>query len=271
MGLFGGNGKKKRAQSNKEYAEDQAYVAKSLQDKYNLSGLEDDISSWFNTYNPNSKYYFRSNNQEDILNRYSDYLKEQMNDRVNNYLKDNYGYDWQSNYWNDDLTNQYANNFVNTKYNDVLQQLENAYKRGTLNEVGYNNALNNLSNQKGTALSQVKSIGQGITDNYKSDLGDVYTNYMSYFDSDDLNDYNFDMGGLDTAIQNKYNTQLENYGTDFDAQTSSLNPFDFSSILGTARAGMGDYATNTPQQQAVQGEAQENKNKKVGLGNTGLF
>lgn len=257
--------------SKNAYAENQAYAVQKLLDDYGLSDMTDTVSNWYNTYNPISKYYFRSDDKNQEYSNLSSYLLNQMNNRIDKYLEDNYGTGWENNYWNDDSANELANNFVNSKYDSTLEQLERAYKRGTLNEAGYNSALNNLNSQKGTALSQVKSIGQGITDNYIEDLSSTLSNYMQDYDSTDLRDYNFDMSGADTAIQNKYNSQLDNFATDFDAQTSTLNPFDFSSILGTARADMGDYATNTTQQQTVQGEEAEKKNKKVGLGNTGLF
>ena len=68
-----------------------------------------------------------------------------------------------------------------------------------------------------------------------------------------------------------YSDQQGNFEGDFNVATQDLQPFDISGIIGNARVAQGVNNTQTDELLGAIEDSEQKKDKKVGLGNKGLF
>ena len=221
---------------------------------------------------------------KDALNDYRDYyLKELANDldKSNQFDSTNYGY------VNDLMNNSknYVGDFLQNYYDDTYSQLEAAQKRGLLTDTSFNKGVDYLNDKN---FSWNKSLSD--------DLNTLITDYGKQYDTERgnyednkktgianlkdsfLSDYTGNYGELD-ELRNAKNIFDSTYGinnlyNDFTAgalsNTNSL-PFDISEIIANAKIGSGinNVQSNELLQAIENNEKQEDK--KVGLGNQGVF
>lgn len=239
--------------------------------------IADLMDQWYANYNPISKYYFRS---DDPNKEYERFVNDMTNERKNDltqYMERNFNgiggsNMWLDNYWGSTADDAMINNFVNSKYDAALEQLDRALKRGTLSQEGYNSALENLNTQKSGAFSSVGAIGQGLMDDYRNDLSEKATGFNSDIDNFTLNMYDsLNPDAFQQNFDNLYNQQKLNFENDFNLMTQDLNPFDVTQLIGDARVGQGVNNTQNDELLGAIEDTEKKKNDKVGLGNKGLF
>ena len=221
------------------------------------------------------KYYFRDDDYnkeyEDILNNFTTNQKNNLQNTLNNaavMYDPTYNGGFNTNY-----ADQYVNDFLNTKYNDALEQLDRAKSRGTINDVGYNKALQDLATQLSAGKSTYGSIGRDIISGYNTGMQTSINNYQNLLDNYNLNtDYgklNSDV--INNSLSNTYNNYLSGFENDFNAAMLGQEPFDVSGILGNAKVAQG--VVNPQSNSLVDAISDQNskKKQKVGLGNEGIF
>lgn len=221
---------------------------------------------------------------KDALNDYRDYyLKELSNnlDKDNQFDATNYGY--VNNLMNN--SKNYVGDFLQNYYDDTYSQLEAAQKRGLLTDTSFNKGVDYLNDKN---FSWNKSLSDDlntlITDygkQYNTERGNYEDNKktsIANLKDSFLSDYTGNYGELD-ELRNAKNIFDSTYGinnlyNDFTAgalsNTNSL-PFDISEIIANAKIGSGinNVQSNELLQAIEDNEKQEDK--KVGLGNQGLF
>ncbi len=265
--LGGGKKSKKSAILYDILARDAANKgARSTVNSYGNEQLSNDFNNWLSQGNT-------SYSSKDLVNRFTSKQKQQLQ----NYIDSNFaGYggsnSWLNNYWNDNATDELTNNFIDTQYNDALTSLDRALKRGTLSQNGYNNALSNLNTQKSGAYSTIGDIGRGIIDDYKNDLTNKVSGYKTDIDNYNLGNYGtISAEGFKNDFDTLYNNQKNSLENKFNLMTQDQKPFDVSQIIGDARTSQGVNNTQTDQLLGAIEDTETKKDKKVGLGNKGLF
>ena len=265
-------------------------------DTYNFvfgrNGYKAEGSDWekYGTPDLNGIYYSSPKNWnkddavKDAINDYRDYyLKELVNDlnKSNQFDSTNYGYI--NNLMNN--SQNYVGDFLQNYYDDTYSQLEAAQKRGLLTDTSFNKGVDYLNNKN---FSWNKSLDDDLN-TLISDYGKQYnTSRDEYNEKRDsgianlkesfLSDYTGNFDELD-ELRNAKSIFDSTYGinnlyNDFTANalsnTNSL-PFDISEIIANAKIGSGinNVQSNELLQAIEDNEKQEEK--KVGLGNQGVF
>jgi hypothetical protein len=170
----------------------------------------------------------------------------------------------------------YISDILSSQFDPLSAQLQNASKRGTLNDQGYKAALDALGASRTAAESQVRSLGTGIIDKDRSTIND----YIS---------------GARTGLGNMSATQLEGFDpTTYTSGAGDIATRELGTLGGDIRSAVGntkfaDLQTLLNQGGSVQGAtsgttplagsgdvaldpatiAQQNKNR--GLGTQGAF
>lgn len=254
---------------------------------YNNAQLNQDFSNWINNngyensggYNgygirkTKSKYFKQDDMRDDMINEFTNQQKKVLE----NYMDTNFSdlgtsNMWLDNYWNTNADNNLVNDFISTNYDNALTQLDRALKRGTLSQSGYNNALNNLNTQRSGAETTIGSIGQGILDDYRNALTEKVQGFGSNIDNYNLSKYGtINTDAFQNSLNDLYNSQQQGLESRFNLATQDLKPFDVTGIIGDARVAQGINNTQTDELLTAIEDSERKKDKKVGLGNKGLF
>lgn len=247
---------------------------------YNNNNLTQDLTNWLDAggyedfgsmyghFKGESKYNEGAAAQ-DILNDFASYTGQQLKNSIYKHGDPaRYSTNWGNNQQILDLKNSY----LNDQYTNTLDQLDRALKRGTLNQKGYDTAYNKLNKQKLGAQSTMNTAVQGLINSYDQELGNLMNDYVSKADNYDLSLYDtYTANNFNKDFNNKYNELFQGIEGDFYNQMADTPLFDAAGLLGDAKVAQG--VTNT-QSNDLLGAIEENeqkKNKKVGLGNQGLF
>ena len=216
-------------------------------------------------------------NQTGMSNDMIHEFTQQQKKAMENYMNQNFAdlgtsNMWLDNYWGSNAADDYVNNFITTNYDNALTQLDRALKRGTLSQSGYDNALNNLNTQRSGAETTIGNIGKGIMDNYRTALTEKAQGFGANLDNYDLSKYgNVSADKFADSFNKLYGDQQAGFESEFNLATQDLSPFDVSGIIGDARVAQGVNNTQTDELLGAIEEAEQKKDKKVGLGNKGLF
>ena len=219
----------------------------------------------------------KSFNQTGMSNDMIHEFTQQQKKAMENYMNQNFAdlgtsNMWLDNYWGSNADDDYVNNFITTNYDNALTQLDRALKRGTLSQSGYDNALNNLNTQRSGAETTIGNIGKGIMDNYRTALTEKAQGFGANLDNYDLSKYgNVSADKFADSFNKLYGDQQAGFESEFNLATQDLTPFDVSGIIGDARVAQGVNNTQTDELLGAIEEAEQKKDKKVGLGNKGLF
>lgn len=252
-----------------------------LAKEYGNTQLDQDFANWVKSYSDDAgryriwanKGYNPTGMKNDMINKFEKEQKKAME----NYLNQNFAdlgtsNMWLDNYWNSGSDDELVNNFITSNYDNALTQLDRALKRGTLSQSGYDNALENLNTQKSGAYSTIGNIGQGILDNYRTAMQEKATGYHQNLDDYSLAKYgNVSADAFKSDFDKLYSDQQGNFEGDFNVATQDLQPFDISGIIGNARVAQGVNNTQTDELLGAIEDSEQKKDKKVGLGNKGLF
>lgn len=239
-----------------------------------ISALQDAINAKYDKNNY-GKYYFRDDNAlneyNKIVNDFTNKQKSNMQGTLSDASKmydPTYGGGFNANY-----ADQYVNNYLNDKYADVVEQLDRAKSRGTLNDVGYSKAMNDLATQLSAGKSTYGSVGRDIISNYNTGMQNKIENYQNLLNAYDLNnDYGrLNQNVINNQLSDTYNNYLSGFEGDFNAAMVGQEPFDVSGILGNAKVAQG--VTNPQNNSLIEAINDQNskKKQKVGLGNEGIF
>lgn len=210
---------------------------------------------------------------DDLINQFSNNQKNALQNYIDRNFSGIGGSNmWLDNYWNSDTDNDLVNSFINTKYDNAVEQLDRALNRGTLSQSGYDSALNDLNLQKSGAETTIGNIGQGIIDDNREDLLNKVNGFITDIDNYNLSMYdNINPDAFSDSLNDLYNQQKSGFESAFNLQTQGLNPFDITQIIGDARVAQGVNNTQTDELLSAIEDNEKKKNDKVGLGNTGMF
>jgi hypothetical protein len=172
----------------------------------------------------------------------------------------------------DSSINPFVSQIVNEQFDPLMAGLTNAQKRGTLNQSGYQAALDSLNARKTGATSSVQTLGQGIlnTDraNVDSQIGKARTDVNNLGFGD-----NFDPSSYQANIQSGANTALAGLGGQLRGAVGDTKYADLTDLLNAGGAVQGATQPNATNPAGAGGVplVDPNANLKRGLGNAGAF
>ncbi len=251
-------------------------------DKYDNEQLLNDISKWIGSWG-NSSYdgdmhgIHRSKSkkfdQNALINDMIKFFTDEQTQDMLNWLNGFVG-DWTNSdrYWSDTADDEMINNYISDKYSSALDQLDRALKRGLLTETSYNNAINELNNDRSIMESNAQSFGSNQMNTYRDDLENTFNSFSDIVDNYNLGQYGtVNSGFLNNELNKTYNNQMNNFYNDMIANLDQLGGFDVSSIIGDAKvaSGIGNQQSNDLIN-AIE-DTNKKKDQQIGLGNQGMF
>jgi len=215
--------------------------------------------------NPGS--YFANQDIADlVLNNATTNRRTQYGNQVNNLFGNDFANQKVASTADDDL----INSILGDQYNTALEQVQRAFERGTINDQGFQTAMNALNNQKTTASANLQQTGGGLLQAIRDSLSGVgnearnaASNYQlgttfdpnSYVSRAD-SIYNEGIGGLEGNLRNAIG------GQQF---------FDVGSILNQGRTAQGTANNSNRALFDAFAADQKDKDKQRGLGTQGVF
>lgn len=154
--------------------------------------------------------------------------------------------------------------------------LDNAHSRGTLDDTGYNAALQEYNNEQTAARGRFKTIGDSVVSGYKDDLNQQVGNAMTKASGWDFGQ-NFDPNQYINSIKTKASGYQSSVNDDITNALMGQNAFDTNKILGAGGIAQGAINPATNGSGAVLGTGAPNPtdvvapNNKRGLGTQGAF
>lgn len=176
----------------------------------------------------------------------------------------------------DSISSPFVDQILNEQFDPLSAQLTNAQKRGSLNDVGYQAALNALNQKKTAARSNITNIGQGIIGQDRTDIEGIASSARDRANTLSLTD-TFDPSSFTTQAQGRAQTDLSNFG---GALRSAIGDTPFATLPDLLNAGgavqgaTNPTATNPNALPGAGGTVDPNdllKNQQRGLGNQGAF
>jgi hypothetical protein len=172
----------------------------------------------------------------------------------------------------DTTDDPYIDTILNEQFDPLSSQLQNAQKRGTLTDVGYNAALSTLAQKRSAARDTVSSLGSGLITTDRGGINDLISGARSTASGIGLND-TFDPSTYGTQAQSKANDYLTNFG---GALRNAVGGTKFADLTELINAGGAVQGANNPTAANPAGAApfvdpNDITNKNRGLGNTGAF
>jgi len=140
---------------------------------------------------------------------------------------------------------------LGSQYGDVMSQIDASRARGTLNDTGYNKALQKLNQQKLSGRSQIEDLGRGVLSGYRSQLDTLAGNERNKIGAADFNrgyDVNSAQGRL-SSLRDSLSGRMEG---DIYRATDGQSFFDPSSILSYGATQQGFF--NPSKQAGVGGD-----------------
>jgi hypothetical protein len=175
----------------------------------------------------------------------------------------------------DSLTGQYSGTLLDEQFNPLSAQLQNAQKRGTLTDAGYNAALAALTQKRSAAQSTINDLGTGIISKDRGAIDDYISKARSNANALNLSS-NFDPNVYASGAKNLADTDISNFG---GALRSAVSGTQFASLSDLINAGGAVQGATNPNAANPLGTpalnaaavADQDPNKKRGLGSTGSF
>jgi hypothetical protein len=227
---------------------------------------------------PNPTAAFPTNLGDTIVNQVTAGKRTQAGNALNSLFAPTYA-DTQL---PDTMTSDYVNNIVNQQFDPLSQQLINAQKRGTLNDPGYQAAVNALNTKKAAATSQVNTLGQGILSTDRNALNDYISGAKTSANSLSLADQ-FDPNTYATGAQGKVASDVSGFGGALQTAVGDTQFANLNDLINAGGAVQGSQNPNAANPNGVPTAAgggnlspsfvsQDELAKQTrGLGNTGAF
>ena len=227
-----------------------------LTDKYNLGGLYTDAINQQSKgiaeddTNPYAKY----NTQtafNDALSQALGLYRGNTTSAINNITGDKFSH----NYFGDATDDPYLEQILGGQKNDAMTTIDAAYKRGQLNDQGYERAKAELNSQYSSGMADLQGIGMGVLNGYRDNLNKTKEDALKY--AGNLNfDTNYDTSKYQQDIMNMVNQYQGSMQNDLNLASAGHNFFDVNSLLG--KAGSLQGYNNSPQTNPAGGAGQTN-------------
>jgi hypothetical protein len=142
------------------------------------------------------------------LHTSAQYVKQNWQDDLLRSFNQRYGPTYLDDYFGSDMDDEYITEILTGQKDQAFNTIQNAFKRGQLNNVGLTQAQSDLENQFGAANALVQALGEGIIGKYRQQAGTILGNTQNSLSSVTPGSY-FDYGSVDNHL-NKLRTDASN-------------------------------------------------------------
>lgn len=176
-----------------------------------------------------------------------------------------------------DAINPSIDQVLSSQFDPLGQQLINAQKRNTLNDTGYQAALDALNGKRTAARSTLNTLGSGIINSDRSALDSYLSGGRNAASSLTLNNFGlFDPNSYLNEANSMVGNDLSNLTGDL---TNAVGDTKFADLTELLNAGGSVQGANNPSATNLNGDVptaayiadQALKNQKRGLGTVGAF
>lgn len=232
-----------------------------------LTSELDRVRSTIPNRDPSPGNYFSNTIADTVMDDYRDQQVRSHNQAIDRFADTGFA----DNLWANTADDAILNSIISENYTPAAQQINNAFRRGSLNQQGFDTAMRDLDSQRTAATSNLQNVGQGVLSGFRTDLQDIGSQARTSAN-------NFQLG--DTFNPNTYQTQIDNMFADQQGrlegsvrQAVGNDPlFDINSIIQGAGARQGVTSGNAPLlDNFYEAENQRRRGTRRGLGTQGVF
>ncbi len=217
---------------------------------------------------PNPASAFTNTLGSDILNNVTTGKRTQAETAFNNVFGPNYT----NTLLPDTGLGGYTNTILDEQFNPVKGQLENAYKRGTLDPIGYQGALTKFNEARTGAEGTVSGLARSILNEDRGFINDIVGGGRTTLAGLKPSQA-FDPGTYDTQARERAAAETGTFGGELRTKVGDSKFITLSDLINAGGAAQGPI--NTAPLVGAGGPIpslyDEDKNKARGLGSTGAF
>lgn len=215
--------------------------------------------------NPGS--YFANQNIADlVLNNATTNQRTQYGNQVNNMFGNDYANQRVSSSMDDDIISR----ILGEQYDPALQQVQRAFERGTINDQGFQTAMNALNNQRTTANANLQTTGGGLLQSIRDSLTGVGNEARNAASNYQLGT-TFDPNSYSTRADTIYNEGISGLEGNLRNAIGGQQFFDIGSILNQGKTAQGTANNGNRALFDAFAADEADKNKQRGLGTQGVF
>ena len=216
---------------------------------------------------PNPASAFSPTLGADILNSVTTGKRTQAETAFNNVFGPNYT----NTLLPDTGLNTFTSTILDEQFNPVKGQLENAYKRGTLDPTGYQGALTKFNQARTGAEGTVSGLARSILNEDRGYINDIIGGGRTTLAGLKPNQA-FDPTTYDTQARERAVAEQGTFGGELRTKVGDSKFITLSDLINAGGAAQGPINTTLPiGTGAIPPLYEEDKNKGRGLGNTGAF
>lgn len=173
----------------------------------------------------------------------------------------------------DTMDDPILQSILDTQYGEATTALDRAKARGSLNDTGYQSALDALNAQKSAGMSTLQDIGGGILSGYRSDIGDIIGNARTGANTWDFGS-TYDPNTYKSQVDAKVGDYTGRLEGDIRGALGDTQLFDWSSLISKGGIGQGPTNPGLGGQLSLQDAIAKRKQDETasrGLGTQGSF
>jgi hypothetical protein len=216
---------------------------------------------------PNPGQYFTDSLLDDTINR------EQTDRRINfgRQVASTFRSDEPFTRFNDSLDDPFIDSVLGRQRGEAVSALDNARRRGSLNDRGYEAAFARLGEMEAAGRSTANTLGGSVLQGYRDQLGEVADRARSSAGSYTLGG-NFDVGTYRTRFDNLANDLSGRLEGDVSSALEGQNFFDLGDIITRGGAAQGAVNPRTELADVLAQRARTRTNERgVGASGSGVF
>ena len=243
---------------------------------YMASDIQPTLQRQFNSVqdlDPNPSAAFPTSIADDILGNITSGRRTSATNQLNSIFTPTYSQELLP----DSTVDQYAGSILDEQFNPLASQLQNAFKRHTLNDTGYKAATDALGQKRSAGLSQIQNLGRGILSTDRSAIDDLISGARSTASGLTLGQQ-FDPNAYKSQAESRAQSELGSFGGELRNAVGGTKFADLTELLNAGGAVQGATNPNAANPSGgVAGQSpfftdpNEEAKKQRGLGNTGAF
>lgn len=219
---------------------------------------------------PNPAAAFPTSLGSTILSNLTSGKRSEATNRLNAVFDPNYAQSLIA----DTADDPYIDTILSEQFDPLSSQLENARKRNTLTDTGYNAALSTLAQKRSAARDTVSSLGSNILNTDRGGINDIIGSARTAASGLNLND-TFDPSTYVTQARDKATGYLGNLGGSLRNAVGGTKFADIQELINAGGAVQGANNPTAANPNAIGGTTptaeDELAKQKRGLGSTGAF
>lgn len=223
------------------------------------------------TDDPNPSKYFTDTLDDDILNNLTSGRRTQVSNQFNSIFTPDYA----NQLLPDSTVDQYAGTILGEQFDPLSQQLENAFKRNTLDQSGFDAANKLLASKRSSGLATIQNLGRDILTSDRDAVGGIVSGGRNALSNLSLGQQ-FDPTTYDTQARSRASSELGSFAGELRSKLGDTKFTNLGELINAGGGAQGPINAGVDPSKAGQAspfavDPEEEAKKARGLGNTGAF